>query len=91
MITFELFPGVGDLMKQARFQVEFTGKTLLDALHVLIEDHPHLAGDLMDSDANISRNLAFFINDEQISGDSPSERRVVDGDRITILPPIAGG
>ncbi len=79
------------MLKQERFQVEFAGNTLTDALRVLIEDRPHLADDLLSPDGAISRDLAFFINDVQAGGDSPGESRVHDGDRITILPPIAGG
>ena len=91
MITFELFPGVGDMLKKQHLETSFAGKTLDDALAQLMADHPHLTGELLDEQGQYRNALAFFINDQQVTGEMKFEQAIRDSDKITILPALAGG
>lgn len=91
MIVFELLPGVGDMIRKQRFEVEFEGGPLSDAIAGLIKAHPDLAGDLLTPDGHIKSSLATFVNDERITRDERDRIELKGGDRVTILPPLFGG
>jgi len=91
MITFELFPGVSDDIKKQRFEIEFSGGTLAEAIHKLLGVHPNLGDDLLDPEKKIRSSLATFVNDERISGDMRERFEIRDRDRITVLTPLSGG
>jgi molybdopterin converting factor small subunit len=91
MITFELFPGVSDAIKKQRFEINFPGGSLGEAINKLLEAYPHLEGDILLPGKMIQNTLAVFVNDERISGEKRESFEIGDGDRITILTPLSGG
>ncbi len=91
MITFEIFPGVSDAIKKQRYEINFPGGSLGDAVDKLLEAYPHLEDDILLPDKIIQSTLAIFVNDERISGDTRESFEIRDGDRITILTPLSGG
>jgi molybdopterin synthase sulfur carrier subunit len=91
MIIFELLPGIGDMIKKRRCEIEFDGGTFAQAIAALIEAQPELADDLLDSEGDIKGALATFINDQRAPREERSRLELKDGDRVTILPPLFGG
>ena len=64
--------------------------TLRDVLPRIAERHGDALRRILFDDAGNSRpSLLFFIGDRQVRGQQAVELR--DGDRLTIMSPIAGG
>lgn len=71
--------------------IEVDGRTVKEALQALTERYPALKERLKDEDGNVSRFLNIYLNDEDIRFIKELETPVKDGDRISIIPALAGG
>ena len=72
-------------------QIEVEGTTAGEVLERLIEKHGELRTQLY-NDRNRLRNFVnVYVNDEDIRHASGVETSVKDGDRIMIVPAMAGG
>jgi len=72
-------------------QIEVEGTTAGEVLERLIERHEDLRGQLY-NDRNRLRNFVnVYLNDEDIRYANGVETPVKDGDRMMIVPAMAGG
>jgi adenylyltransferase/sulfurtransferase len=74
-----------------RAEIAVTGSSVDELLRALLDAHPGLRPHLMD-DADQPRNFVnLFLNGEDVRGLSGLKTPVKDGDKLTIVPAIAGG
>ena len=67
------------------------GKTVEDVFLGLCREHPELKQNLYGEDGKIRSFLNIYINDEDIRYGDGMASLLKDGDRIQIVPSIAGG
>ena len=67
------------------------GKTVEDVLSGLCREHPELKQNLYGEDGKIRSFINIYINDEDIRYGGGIASSLKDGDRIQIVPSIAGG
>ena len=67
------------------------GKTVEDVFSELCQEHPELKQNLFGEDGKIRMFINFYINDEDIRYGDGMASSLKDGDRIQIIPSIAGG
>ncbi|HUF12545.1 MAG TPA: molybdopterin-synthase adenylyltransferase MoeB [Longimicrobiales bacterium] len=65
--------------------------TVADALASLSARHPTLRRHLFDETGRLRRHVNVFLNDEELRALDGPATRVAPGDRIQIVPSIAGG
>jgi adenylyltransferase/sulfurtransferase len=71
--------------------VSVEGNTVGEALSLLLEEHPSLAGHLRDARGELRNFVNLFLNGDDSRHLQGLETPVKDGDRIRIVPAIAGG
>jgi molybdopterin synthase sulfur carrier subunit len=79
----------GPLRKLAggRPELQIGGSTVEELLRELEQEHPAVAGWILDERGAIRRHINVFVN-----GERGGERTAVDSaDRVEILPAITGG
>jgi sulfur-carrier protein len=64
-----------------------SGDCVSSLLRALEEEHPALAGWVLDERGLIRRHINVYVNGERGAGETP----VGHGDRIEVLPAISGG
>lgn len=67
--------------------VDSSGATLGQVLSDLERRFPDIAGWILDETGAIRRHVNVFVNGERV----PVETAVSEGDRVQVLPAIAGG
>ena len=79
----------GQLKKLAADQSEHEvgGATVADVLRALEQDHPALAGWVLDERGRFRRHINVFVNGERAA----EEAAVGPEDRLDVLPAISGG
>lgn len=79
----------GPLKARAEDQSDHTiaGATVAELLRGLEDDHPALAGWILDERGAIRRHINVFVNGERRDAESP----VDEDDRVDVLPAISGG
>lgn len=76
------------LMRSTSDDVELSeGSTLSDLLHHLASMHREAEAILLDREGNPHGSLLMFREEEQVDGKSV----LTNGDRVTLLTPMAGG
>jgi molybdopterin converting factor small subunit len=70
--------------------VEGAGGTLKDLIADLDARHPGL-GDRLLEDGKLRRFVNVYLNDEDVRFTGGLETELADGDRVTVLPAVAGG
>jgi sulfur-carrier protein len=71
--------------------VTASGATVGEVLRELEKRFPGLVARLLDDKGAVRRYVNIFHNDEDIRFLQELETPVSDGDRLTIIPAIAGG
>lgn len=74
---------------QSKVQVE--AQDVADLIQRLDEDYPGIADRVLDGDGNAKRFIQIFRNDEEIRTLQGLETPVSEGDRVSIVPAMAGG
>ena len=72
-------------------QVDASGETVAEVMGDLIGRFPSLKDQLFESEASLRRFVNVYLNDDDIRYLGGLEAGVSDGDRLTILPAVAGG
>ena len=72
-------------------QVDATGATVGEVMGDLIGRFPSLKDQLFESEASLRRFVNVYLNDDDIRYLGGLDAGVSDGDRLTILPAVAGG
>ena len=72
-------------------QVDAAGDTVGQVVGDLIARFPALREQLFDSDESLRRFVNLYLNDDDVRYLGGLEAPVKDGDRLTILPAVAGG
>lgn len=68
------------------------GDTVASALENLVETYPGLKARLYEENGNLRRYVQIFANSQQIRDQAAfSTTTLKDGDRLEIVPAIAGG
>src|SRR5437773_12213253 len=68
-----------------------TGETLADLLADLDTRHPGLRARLVTKDGSLHRFVNVYVNDEDVRFLGALDAKLNDGDRVTVLPAVAGG
>src|SRR5438445_11034954 len=72
-------------------EVEANGATIADVLQDLDKSCPGIKSRLLDDKGALRRYINIFYNDEDIRYLDELKTAVKDGDRLAIIPAIAGG
>ena len=67
------------------------GATVHTALTELGRHYPAIEGRLFDERGEVRRNINALINGGNVQFRQRFETVLIDGDRLTILPPVGGG
>ncbi len=76
---------------QNKDEVTSAGATVGEVLRNLEKAYPGIGARLFDDKGGVKRYVNIFHNDEDIRFLSALETPVAEGDRISIIPAIAGG
>lgn len=72
-------------------EIEVHGATVAEVLDNLYEAHPGVREQLQAEDGELHRFVNVYLNDEDVRTLEWLDTTVSDGDRILILPAMAGG
>lgn len=72
-------------------KIEAEGKTVGEVLQTLAAEYPGLSGQLFESDGSVRRFINLFVNGENIRDQSGLDTEIKEGDKVGILPAMAGG
>lgn len=72
-------------------KVEATGSTVGDVISQLEGSYPGIGERLLDENGNVKRFINVFRNDDEIRTLDGLATTVAEGDRISIVPAMAGG
>ncbi|MFN7130899.1 MAG: ubiquitin-like small modifier protein 1 [Myxococcales bacterium] len=72
-------------------EVDAAGATVADVINDLEKNYPGLRERLLDDKGGVRRYVNIYANDEDIRFLQELKTPVKDGDRIAIVPAIAGG
>ena len=72
-------------------EVEVPGATVAEVLDNLYDAHPAVKAQLQSEDGELHRFVNVYLNDEDVRMLSWLDTPVSAGDRILILPAMAGG
>jgi adenylyltransferase/sulfurtransferase len=75
--------------QQSRVQAE--GGTVGEVLRNLQASYPGIEAQLFEQDGSVRRFINLFVNGEDVRGQGGLEAEVKDGDKVGILPAMAGG
>ena len=71
--------------------VEVDGATIAGLIESLDQRFPGMKGELLGEDGQIRQFVNIYLNDEDIRYLERLETQISDGDRVAILPAVAGG
>lgn len=71
--------------------VQTQGGTVAAIIDQLERQFPGFKGDLVDDEGQMRRFVNIYVNDEDIRYLDRLETKLADGDRLAILPAVAGG
>jgi molybdopterin synthase sulfur carrier subunit len=74
---------------QTKVQVE--ARDMASLIQSLDEEYPGFAERILDADGNAKRFIQIFRNDDEIRTLQGLETPVSEGDRVSIVPAMAGG
>lgn len=72
-------------------EVPVAGGTVHESLRAAVERHPSLERHLYTDDGKLRSFVNVFVNDDDIRHLDKENTPVSDGDRVVIIPSIAGG
>jgi MoaD family protein len=71
--------------------VEVDGATIAGLIESLDQRFPGMKGELLGDDGQIRQFVNIYLNDEDIRYLERLDTQLSDGDRVAILPAVAGG
>jgi len=71
--------------------VEGNGGTLSALISDIDAQHPGIKDRLITADGSLHRFVNIYVNDEDVRFTGSLETSLADGDKVTILPAVAGG
>jgi adenylyltransferase/sulfurtransferase len=74
-----------------RAEVRAAGGTVREVLGALEARHPGLGARLLDGQGALRRHVNLFLNEDDLRGLGGLDAPVRDGDRLTVIPAMAGG
>jgi sulfur-carrier protein len=74
-----------------RAEVRAEGASLREVLQALEAQCPGTAARLLDAQGRVRRYVNIFVNDEDARFLQELDTPVADGDRVTLVPAMAGG
>ncbi|HSM08892.1 MAG TPA: ubiquitin-like small modifier protein 1 [Gemmatimonadota bacterium] len=78
-------------LADGRAEVEVPADTVGEALSTLVARYPTLRRHLYDEDGALRDYVNAFVNEDDVRVLDGSATKLAPGDRLTILPSIAGG
>lgn len=72
-------------------QIDIQAKTVSEAMAELTTKYPALKKHLFTDEGELRTYVNLFLNDEDIRHLDGVETKLTDGDRLMIIPSIAGG
>lgn len=72
-------------------RVEVAGGTVSEVIDALNASYPGIGERLLDQSGEIKRFINVFVNDDEIRTLQGAQTPVGAGDRVTIVPAMAGG
>ena len=85
-VTSVIQKAVGD-----QRQLQADGRTVGELLADIEERYPGFRAQVMDERGQLHRFVNIYLNDEDIRYLQGAETALRDGDRVSILPALAGG
>lgn len=76
---------------EGRKFVEVSGRTVQSALQDLVSRYPGLKGHLYTSEGELRPYVNIYLNGEDIRTEDGQEIPLKEGDKLMIVPSIAGG
>ncbi len=71
--------------------VKANGETLREVIDDLVLQFPQLRGQIVTEEGSLHKFVNVYLNDDDIRYLGGLDAGVSDGDRLTILPAVAGG
>ena len=71
--------------------VEVEADTVSEALRALVDEYPDLADNLYNEDDELRQFVNVYVGDEDVRFGDGVETTLEAGDKISIVPSIAGG
>lgn len=71
--------------------VQLRASTVLDAISALAAQFPDSRKHLFDADEQIRRFIRIYVGDEDIQQLKGAQTSLKEGDKVSIIPAIAGG
>lgn len=72
-------------------EIDLNGQTVGAAIDDLIVQHPAIKPHLLNDEGNLRPFVNLFLGDENINDLHGLETALKDGDRLLLIPSIAGG
>ncbi|GIV79503.1 MoaD family protein [Litorilinea aerophila] len=72
-------------------KIEVEGETIASLLQAADQQYPGIAERVLDEAGNVKRFVNIFVNDDEIRTLQGLETPVKAGDRVSIVPAMAGG
>jgi len=72
-------------------KVQVDAKDIASLIQSLEQEYPGIAERVLDGEGNAKRFIQIFRNDEEIRTLQGLETPLTDGDRVSIVPAMAGG
>lgn len=92
MATVEVqIPGPLRVHTEQQSKVQSEGSTVGEVLQNLSSQYPGISGQLYESNGSVRRFINLFVNGEDIRSKDGLDTTVNEGDKIGILPAMAGG
>ncbi|HEY63230.1 MAG TPA: MoaD/ThiS family protein [Caldilineae bacterium] len=72
-------------------RVQATGSTVAEVIENLDQQFPGLRDRLMDENGEFKRFISIYLNEDEIRTLKGKDTPVAEGDKISIVPAMAGG
>lgn len=69
----------------------YAGETVAEVLDNLCQEHPSLAGYLLDEQGRLRKHIAIFIEGAQLRGSAALERAVQTDTEVFVFQALSGG
>jgi len=79
------------MLTENEAEVEATGGTIAELVADLEARYPGFRSRLCDDDGKLRRFVNIYVNDEDVRFLGGEQTPLKDGDRVSIIPAIAGG
>lgn len=91
-IELRFFAMVREAVGERTTTCEFeAGTTVREVLATLEDEYSGLGGTLLDEDGTVARSITVLRNGINVTHLEGSTTELVDGDKLSITPPVTGG